>query len=92
MSLDVSEKGLCVFEQVDICTQLVSVGVKQENIAILSPYNAQVAQIKEKLRRQLNGITVTTITKSQGDTLTVNHSCLHVYNILSLSDYLNNAN
>ncbi|XP_057189999.1 helicase with zinc finger domain 2 isoform X2 [Triplophysa rosa] len=58
-----------VEKAVDICAQLVSVGrVSQENIAILSPYNAQVAQIKEKLkgRRQLDGITVTTITKSQG--------------------------
>lgn len=58
--------------------------VRPENIAILSPYNAQVAQIKEKLqgRRQLKGITVTTITKSQGDTLTINHISLHVYIIL----------
>lgn len=78
---------MSVIEQIDICTQLVSVGcVSQENIAILSPYNAQVAQIKEKLegRQQLDGITVTTITKSQGETLIVNHLSLHMYNILCI--------
>uniref|UniRef100_A0A671L5M8 DNA2/NAM7 helicase-like C-terminal domain-containing protein n=2 Tax=Sinocyclocheilus anshuiensis TaxID=1608454 RepID=A0A671L5M8_9TELE len=60
-----------VKKAVEICGQLVSVGhVRQENIAILSPYNAQVAQIRDRLRRstdpQMERITVTTITKSQG--------------------------
>ncbi|TRY66323.1 hypothetical protein DNTS_024319 [Danionella cerebrum] len=41
-------------------------GVKNEDIAILSPYNAQVAQIRDRLDCTLKGITVTTITKSQG--------------------------
>lgn len=65
-------KPRCVFMQVKICSQLVSVGrVMQEDIAILSPYNAQVAQIRERLSddSQLKRITVTTITKSQGNTL-----------------------
>lgn len=58
-----------VKKAVKICSHLVSVGcVKQEDIAILSPYNAQVAQIRESLSNdpQLKRITVTTITKSQG--------------------------
>ncbi len=55
--------------QVEICGQLLSVGrVRQEDIAILSPYNAQVAQIRDRLKTQMERITVTTITKSQGDT------------------------
>ncbi|XP_059419292.1 helicase with zinc finger domain 2-like isoform X2 [Carassius carassius] len=58
-------------EKVEICHQLVSVGrVRQEDIAILSPYNAQVAQIRDGLRKsndpQMERVTVTTITKSQG--------------------------
>ncbi|KAM9859234.1 3'-5' exoribonuclease HELZ2-like [Aulostomus maculatus] len=41
--------------------------VEQQSIAILSPYNAQVAEIKEILQsRGMTGITVTTVTKSQG--------------------------
>ncbi|XP_051984818.1 helicase with zinc finger domain 2 [Xyrauchen texanus] len=59
-----------VKKAVEICGQLVSVGqVRQEDIAILSPYNAQVAQIRESLLstdQKLKRITVTTITKSQG--------------------------
>nr|XP_055059150.1 helicase with zinc finger domain 2-like [Misgurnus anguillicaudatus] len=58
-----------VKKAVDICTKLISVGgVRPEDIAILSPYNAQVAQIKENIkgRHQSEKITVTTITKSQG--------------------------
>ncbi|XDV27827.1 hypothetical protein PO909_031305 [Leuciscus waleckii] len=56
-----------VKKAVKICSQLVSVGrVKLEDIAILSPYNAQVAQIRERLSNELKKITVTTITKSQG--------------------------
>ncbi|KAL1280781.1 hypothetical protein QQF64_015381 [Cirrhinus molitorella] len=53
---------------VEICGQLVSVGrVRHEDIAILSPYNAQVSQIRDRLRTSHMGrITVTTITKSQG--------------------------
>uniref|UniRef100_A0A8C2PXC4 Si:dkey-97a13.6 n=1 Tax=Cyprinus carpio TaxID=7962 RepID=A0A8C2PXC4_CYPCA len=60
-----------VKKAVEICRQLVSVGiVRQEDIAILSPYNAQVAQIRDRLRKstdpQMERVTVTTITKSQG--------------------------
>ncbi|XP_034143471.1 helicase with zinc finger domain 2 isoform X2 [Esox lucius] len=41
--------------------------IDQQSIAILSPYNAQVTEIKKELRKmQLSQITVTTITKSQG--------------------------
>lgn len=61
----------CVLTQVKICIQLVTVGgVRPEDIAILSPYNAQVAQIRDRLSDfKLKGFTVTTITKSQGHTL-----------------------
>lgn len=56
-----------VEKAVEICGQLLSVGrVRQEDIAILSPYNAQVAQIRDRLKTQMERITVTTITKSQG--------------------------
>ncbi|XP_026145910.1 helicase with zinc finger domain 2-like [Carassius auratus] len=60
-----------VKKAVEICHQLVSAGrVRQEDIAILSPYNAQVAQIRDGLRKskdpQMERVTVTTITKSQG--------------------------
>nr|XP_054606610.1 helicase with zinc finger domain 2 isoform X3 [Nothobranchius furzeri] len=41
--------------------------VDKKNIVILSPYNAQVSEIQEELQKMnLEGITVTTITKSQG--------------------------
>ncbi len=63
--------------QVEICGQLLSVGrVRQEDIAILSPYNAQVAQIRDRLKTQMERITVTTITKSQGDTFYLRLLCL----------------
>ncbi|XP_052404760.1 helicase with zinc finger domain 2 [Carassius gibelio] len=60
-----------VKKAVEICGQLVSVGhVRHEDIAILSPYNAQVAQIRDRLKKstdsKMDKITVTTITKSQG--------------------------
>lgn len=71
----------CVVMQVEICGQLLSVGrVRQEDIAILSPYNAQVAQIRDRLKKstdpQMERITVTTITKSQGDTFYLRLLCL----------------
>ncbi|KAL4655663.1 helicase with zinc finger domain 2 [Arapaima gigas] len=41
--------------------------VHQENIAILSPYNAQVSELKRRLKvNKMDKITVCTITKSQG--------------------------
>lgn len=57
------------FFQVDIAQKLVETAwINQQNIAILSPYNAQVSDIKENLKeKNLGQITVTTITKSQGD-------------------------
>ncbi|XP_021424185.2 helicase with zinc finger domain 2 isoform X1 [Oncorhynchus mykiss] len=41
--------------------------IEQQNIAILSPYNAQVSEFKKELHEhKMDKITVTTITKSQG--------------------------
>ncbi|KAM6927872.1 LOW QUALITY PROTEIN: 3'-5' exoribonuclease HELZ2-like [Xenentodon cancila] len=53
---------------VTIAKKLVEDGkVKQENIVVLSPYNAQVSEIREELKRKnLAEIPVTTIIKSQG--------------------------
>lgn len=57
------------FFQVDIAEKLAKTAwIKQQSIAILSPYNAQVSEIKENLKeKNLEDITVTTIIKSQGD-------------------------
>ena len=42
-------------------------GVKAEDIAILTPYNAQVAKINEIMTMEgVRGVTVITIAKSQG--------------------------
>lgn len=42
--------------------------IKQQDIVILSPYNAQVSEIKEELKRKrMHQVHVTTISKSQGD-------------------------
>nr|XP_023651078.1 helicase with zinc finger domain 2-like [Paramormyrops kingsleyae]XP_023651079.1 helicase with zinc finger domain 2-like [Paramormyrops kingsleyae]XP_023651080.1 helicase with zinc finger domain 2-like [Paramormyrops kingsleyae] len=53
---------------VHIAESLVNISkVRQEDIAVLSPYNAQVAGIKKQLTEiNMDGITVCTITKSQG--------------------------
>ena len=58
-----------VLLQVDIAEKLVKTAkVEQQCIVILSPYNAQVSEIKDKLKEKtMDRITVTTITKSQGD-------------------------
>ncbi|KAK2821021.1 hypothetical protein Q5P01_023980 [Channa striata] len=41
--------------------------IEEQNIVILSPYNAQVSEIRDELKRKkMQKITVTTITKSQG--------------------------
>lgn len=55
--------------QIDIAEKLVeNAKIKQQSIVILSPYNAQVSEIKDHLRKKkMDQITVTTITKSQGD-------------------------
>lgn len=45
----------------------MSAKIKQQSIVILSPYNAQVAEIKEELKKKkMDQINVTTISKSQG--------------------------
>ncbi|XP_056129591.1 helicase with zinc finger domain 2 isoform X2 [Lampris incognitus] len=52
---------------VKIAKKLVEKGVKQQSIVILSPYNAQVSEVRAYLQGiKLSEITVTTITKSQG--------------------------
>uniref|UniRef100_A0A672YBZ3 DNA2/NAM7 helicase-like C-terminal domain-containing protein n=1 Tax=Sphaeramia orbicularis TaxID=375764 RepID=A0A672YBZ3_9TELE len=41
--------------------------IQQQGIVIISPYNAQVSEIKMELKeKKMEGITVTTVTKSQG--------------------------
>ena len=53
--------------QVKFAKELVAKScIEQQSIVILSPYNAQVSEIKACLR-EMDRITVTTITKSQGD-------------------------
>ncbi|KAI4827691.1 hypothetical protein KUCAC02_031069 [Chaenocephalus aceratus] len=53
---------------IDIAEMLVTkANIEQQNIVILSPYNAQVSEIRDGLKKKkLDGITATTITKSQG--------------------------
>nr|XP_046237174.1 helicase with zinc finger domain 2-like isoform X2 [Scatophagus argus]XP_046237183.1 helicase with zinc finger domain 2-like isoform X2 [Scatophagus argus] len=53
---------------IDIAQKLVqNAKVKQQSIVILSPYNAQVSEIRDELKKKkMDEITVTTITKSQG--------------------------
>ena len=58
-----------VLLQIEIAEMLVTTAkIEQQGIVILSPYNAQVSEIKEELKKKnMDGITVTTITKSQGN-------------------------
>ncbi|KAM3620780.1 uncharacterized protein V6R79_001830 [Siganus canaliculatus] len=53
---------------IKIAKMLVDFGkIEQQSIVVLSPYNAQVSEIKAELKiKKLDQITVTTITKSQG--------------------------
>ncbi|XP_022600678.1 helicase with zinc finger domain 2 isoform X1 [Seriola dumerili] len=53
---------------IDIAEKLVKTAkIEQQSIVILSPYNAQVSEIRDELKeKKMNNITVTTITKSQG--------------------------
>lgn len=56
--------------QIDIAAKLVSAKIEQQDIIILSPYNAQVSEIKDALKKKkMAKINVTTISKSQGDTI-----------------------
>lgn len=56
-----------IFLQIEIAEMLVKAKIKQQSIVILSPYNAQVSEIREELKeKNMYDITVTTITKSQG--------------------------
>lgn len=61
------------FLKVDIAGKLVKTAkIEQQNIVILSPYNAQVSEIRDELKkRKMDQILVTTITKSQGDSVTI---------------------
>lgn len=58
-----------VLLQIDIAEKLVTTAkISQQSIVILSPYNAQVSEIRDELKKKkMDEITVTTITKSQGD-------------------------
>lgn len=57
------------FRQVRIAIRLIRTGVQPKDIAILTPYNAQVVNISETLRRDgVGDVTVNTIMKSQGKT------------------------
>ncbi|KAM7423379.1 hypothetical protein PAMA_011103 [Pampus argenteus] len=53
---------------IEIAEMLVKkANVEQQSIVILSPYNAQVSEIRDELKKKNMGqITITTITKSQG--------------------------
>ncbi|XP_040924678.1 helicase with zinc finger domain 2-like [Betta splendens] len=53
---------------IDIAEKLVKTAkVEQQSIVILSPYNAQVSEIRDELKqKEMDKVTVTTITKSQG--------------------------
>ncbi|XP_051562534.1 helicase with zinc finger domain 2-like [Myxocyprinus asiaticus] len=54
-------------EVVRIAKLLTNAGIQAKDIAILTPYNAQVANISESLSNKgMHGITVNTIMKSQG--------------------------
>uniref|UniRef100_A0A3Q3NH04 Helicase with zinc finger 2 n=1 Tax=Mastacembelus armatus TaxID=205130 RepID=A0A3Q3NH04_9TELE len=53
---------------ISIAENLVKMAkIEQQSIVILSPYNAQVTEIRDELKKKkMDEITVTTITKSQG--------------------------
>ncbi|XP_037345942.2 helicase with zinc finger domain 2-like isoform X1 [Pungitius pungitius] len=55
-------------QAVKIAMELVeNAGIKQHDIVILTPYNAQVSEIQDELKEnQMDRVAVTTITKSQG--------------------------
>lgn len=55
--------------QIEIAKELLRAEISKKDIVILTPFNAQVSEIREKLKQEkLSDILVTTITKSQGDT------------------------
>ncbi|XP_070708382.1 3'-5' exoribonuclease HELZ2 [Pempheris klunzingeri] len=57
-----AEKVICIAKML-----VDTAKIEQESIVILSPYNAQVSEIKaELMKKKMDKITVTTITKSQG--------------------------
>lgn len=53
--------------QVRIAKSLIKAGIETNDIAILAPYNAQVAKINEILAEKKENITVSSIMKSQGN-------------------------
>lgn len=58
-----------VLLQIEIAKKLVeNAKIKQQDIVILTPYNAQVSEIKDGLKeKKMDQVLVTTITKSQGN-------------------------
>lgn len=60
-----------VLLQITIAEKLVKTArIAQQSIVILSPYNAQVSEIRNELKKKkMEQIPVTTITKSQGELL-----------------------
>lgn len=69
-------QSLVLALQIAIADKLVKKAkIKQQSIVILSPYNAQVSEIREELKRKkMDQITVTTITKSQGESAPRHHN------------------
>lgn len=64
-----------VLLQIEIAKMLVEKAkIEQQSIVILSPYNAQVSEIRDELKKKkMDQITITTITKSQGDSVPLNN-------------------
>lgn len=57
---------ICFF-QVNVAHLLIKSHVPPQNIAILTPYNAQMSEIKKTMQeRNITNVTVCTIMKSQG--------------------------
>jgi superfamily I DNA and/or RNA helicase len=57
-------------KEVDICAKIVEIlqnlGVKGDQIGVISPYNAQVMKIKDRIKSISNSIEVSTVDRFQG--------------------------
>lgn len=49
-----------------LATALVGSGVKQEDIAIITPYRQQIKLLASRIRQQMSGVEILTADKSQG--------------------------